>query len=345
MKKQILIIAAVTIQSLICNLQSARAQDVSFTQQFANPLRLNPAMMGGNNDLRAILNYRSQWGAVNNGYTSTSFTFLYPIFLKPDLWTKDEGSKSKLDIGLNVFHDKIGLYDKVGAFNTLDIQLSVGYGLRISKSHFLALSLSGGFVQKYLDVNQTFDEQYVNGSYNASNPSGETVLNQQAMYGDVGFGAMWSYFPEKGKFNVYAGMSGFHLNQPNETFVNRNSTLPIRFSFQAGVKFIGDGIVDFTPNLIVNTQNGVTQLIAGLLTDFRIGKSSKFVLGMWYRQKDAIAFQVGFEHKSFIFGYSYDFSHADITSAISRLSTHEFVLAYKLNMTTKKGLITNPYIF
>lgn len=343
MKKQILIIAAVTLQSVICNLQSVSAQDVRFTQQFANPLRLNPALMGSNNDMRAIMNYRSQWGTVNKGYTTSSFSFLYPLFMKSDLWKMAEG-KSKLDFGLNV------LNDKAGAFNTMDALLAIGYGLRVSSSHFLALSLSGGYVQKSLDAsNQTFDEQYVLGSYNASNPSGQTILNQQASYVDVGFGAMWNYFPEKGKLNAYAGISGFHLNQPNETFTGASSTLPSRFSYQAGVKIIGDNKVDFTPNIIVNTQNGAKQLMIGMLTHFSVGKStdksSKLVFGMWYRENEAIAFQIGYEHKSFLFGYSYDFSHAEITKAISRLTTHEIALAYKLNMTTKKELKTNPSFF
>lgn len=343
MKKSTLSIAVYAVSFLLLPLFGgigmSYAQDVRFTQQFANPLRLNPAIMGSNNDLKAILNYRSQWGTINKGYSTASFSFLYPLFLKPELWKMDEG-KSKLDFGLNV------LNDKAGAFNNIDIMVAVGYGLRVSSSHFLSLSLSGGFVQQSLSAaDQTFDEQYVLGTYNAANPSGQAVLNQKGSYIDAGFGAMWNYFPENAKVNAYAGIAGFHLNQPNETFTDGSSALPSRFSYQAGVKILGDNKMDFTPNVIVNNQNGTKQLMIGILTDYRIGGSGKMVLGMWYREKDAIAFQVGYEHKSFLFGYSYDFSHAEITKAIAQLSTHEIALAYKLNMTGKKELKTNPSIF
>lgn len=315
------------------------AQDVRFTQQFANPLRLNPALMGSNNDLRAILNYRSQWGSINKGFSTSSVSVLYPVFLKPELWKQNNG-KSKLDIGLNV------ISDQAGAFNTMDALLSLGYGLRVAPAHFLSMALSGGFVQKSLDAsNQTFDEQYVLGTYSAQNPSGEAVLNQQASYLDIGFGTMWNYFPENEKINAYAGISGFHLNQPNQTFSGGNSTLSSRFSYQAGIKILGNDKANFIPNIIVNTQNGASQLMIGMLTDYKLGESGKIVLGMWYREKDAIAFQIGYEHKSFIFGYSYDFGHSEITKAIGRLSTHEIALAYKLNRSEKKGLKTNPSIF
>lgn len=302
------------------------AQDASFTQQFANPLRLNSALMGSNTDLKVIANYRTQWGIIGKGYNTASVSVLFPLFLKPDLWKMGEG-KTKLDFGLNVINDR------AGAFNTLDVLLAVGYGVKLSESHFLTMTLNGGYVQKSLDASGlTYDEQYVNGSYSVSNPAGGNIFSQKAGYPDAGFGAMWDYLPEKGKIGAYAGISGYHLNQPDETFATSgNSRLSGRVSYQAGLKVPGNDKVSFAPNVIVNTQNGTKQLMIGTLVDYKIGESGKAVVGAWYREKEAIAFQVGYEHKMFLFGYSYDFGHAEINKSIARLMTHEIAIAYKLN--------------
>ncbi len=41
--------------------QTGQAQDPEFSQFYANPLYLNPALAGANICPRAILNYRNQW--------------------------------------------------------------------------------------------------------------------------------------------------------------------------------------------------------------------------------------------------------------------------------------------
>src|SRR4051812_38144980 len=97
---------------------SVNAQDARFTQFYGNPLRLNPAIMGPNTDMKFILGYRSQWAAVEKGYRTSSFTAMYPVFL-------NEG-KNKLDIGFNVINDK------AGAFSNLDFMLAVNSSIQLS---------------------------------------------------------------------------------------------------------------------------------------------------------------------------------------------------------------------
>ena len=110
MKKLIVFLAICHLPSAICHLH---AQDYRFTQAYANPLRLNPAMMGANSDLRAGLGYRTQWSNIQKGFTTMSFTGMYPLFLK---------GGGKLDGGLSLINDK------AGAFKTTDIALAVEIG-------------------------------------------------------------------------------------------------------------------------------------------------------------------------------------------------------------------------
>ncbi len=222
---------AILFIAIVFSSLSAKAQDVRFSQPFSVPLKFNPAIMGANNDLRAIVNYRNQWANIDDGYQTYSFTFLYPIFV-------DGG---KLDIGLGAVNDKCG------AFNNMDIALAVGYKLQIAESHYLSASISGGYVQKGLDAaSLTFDDQYITGSFDDGNPTSETILNEQISYPDFAAGILWYYNPS-GKMNAYFGVSAFHLYQANKSFTDQEVEEAIRYSYQIGVKMISEGGIDVSP--------------------------------------------------------------------------------------------------
>lgn len=329
------ILSLLAISSFSAFFGNMNAQDLRFTQPFADPLKYNPACMGINPDLKFILHTRSQWSKLDKGYSSYSFSTLYPVYIK-------EG-KEKLDVGLTA------LQDKAGAFKTLDLSLAVGYNLQISNSGYVNFSLLGGYVQKSLNVDDlSFDSQYVLGSYDAGNANNETVLNEKTNYPDAGVGAMWYFNPEKDentKLNAYLGVSAFHLNKPNESFVSGTGTLPVRVSYQGGLKILGGNKIDVTPHVIVNTQKGSENTAAGVYVDYHLSDKLKASLGTWFRKKDAIAFHIGAEHSMFSFGYSYDIATSDIRNHLSGANAHEISLAYKINQSEKHGAKSNPSFF
>ena len=81
---------------------SAMAQDPHFTQYFASPLTLNPALTGlTQGDLRLAANYRSQWSSVSsNPYVTGTISF--------DM----AAMKGTLDNGDAVGIGLLGLYDR-----------------------------------------------------------------------------------------------------------------------------------------------------------------------------------------------------------------------------------------
>ena len=55
---------------------SVKAQDPNFSQFFASPLTLNPAMTGKIDGLyRVAGNYRNQWPTINNAFTTYTVSF------------------------------------------------------------------------------------------------------------------------------------------------------------------------------------------------------------------------------------------------------------------------------
>ena len=323
MKKIYNLLIATLLFNLFLNMELI-AQDARYTQAYSNPLRINPAIIGINTDLKVIMNYRSQWAAVSNGYKTYSFTGMCPLFFN--------NGKSKLDIGLSA----IG--DKAGAFKTFDAALALDYNLEIAPNNILSLALMGGYVQRSLDLsNQTFDHQYVNGSYDADNPTNEFLLNKSESHPDLGFGFMWFLNPDRktSRLNAFAGISAFHLNKPNETLLSGDAPLPIRFTYQAGVKIFGNNNVDFSPNFRLNVQNGNAEIATGLYMDYAFNDNAKLVLGAWYRTHDAIAVLLGFEHKNFTLGYSYDIVSNTMSKAAPQANAHEITLALKFSRLSK----------
>ena len=51
------------------------AQDPGYSQFFANPLHLNPALAGTSELSRTVINYRNQWPAKGNSFTTYSLSY------------------------------------------------------------------------------------------------------------------------------------------------------------------------------------------------------------------------------------------------------------------------------
>ncbi len=303
---------------------STAAQDARFAQSYANPLRINPAIMGINRDIKFGLNYRSQWGTIDKGYKTYSFTAMYPIVLKDQ--------NGKVDIGVTAMNDK------AGAFKTSDFGIAIGYNKEMSPNNNICLSLMGGYVQKSIDVaGQSFDHQYVNGTYTAGNPTGEDNVNSSVSHPDIGFGFLWSYNPNKkeSRVNAFAGFSGYHLNQPAENLTETESRLPMRFSYQAGLRIHGNNKVDLCPQVRVNNQNGNVEPAGGLYMNYHFNPKFDFVLGGWYRSHDANCLIVGFEHENYTFGYSYDMINGGLNNAKNDVKAHEITLSIKFRKGPK----------
>src|SRR6478672_5610504 len=77
--KKILLSLAVTVVMVAV----ADAQDPNFSQFFASPLTLNPALTGKfDGTMRVAGNYRNQWPAFNNVYTTSTISLDFPIMQK-----------------------------------------------------------------------------------------------------------------------------------------------------------------------------------------------------------------------------------------------------------------------
>lgn len=323
----------------------ATAQDARYSIPYSNLLSMNPSLAGANQNLRVGLQYRNQWGSLEKGYTSYAVNALYPYIIgKGSEALSGDGQdqstentvNNKLDFGLGF------QYHIAGAFKTMDIALSVGYTLRVAENHYLSTAIFGSLIQKSLDASGlTFDDQYVLGSFDASNPSHELILDEKVLYPSLGAGVSWFYNDPAAKLNSYIGISAYNLNLPNESFTGAKGILPHRYSMQAGLKIKGGNRVDVTPNVIYTIQKSSQLLACGVYLDLKFNEKAKIVLGTWYKVGDAATFMAGFDYEYFTVGYAYDLVTSGITRCISGLNTHSVILSFKLDQSKYKGLHIN----
>jgi type IX secretion system PorP/SprF family membrane protein len=332
-----------SLLSLLLAVGCLHAQDTRFSQPMNSPLQLNPAMMGLSDDVRVSLNYRNQWASIDNGFTTYSLEGMAPLFLsnRGDSSKRDLG-KSRLDFGVNIVDDRSG------GFNRINATFNIGYGLKLNASNQIYAALNVGYIQyAFGTMNQSFDEQYQYGAYNPQLANNESITGNKGKP-DVGLGFMWHFTPESNRVQAFAGLSGFHVNQPNLSLLSGGSgTLPARFDFQAGVKIIGNKM-DFTPVVLYDLQGPFKQFTGGILADYKVGdkgSKGKLEIGAWYRQNQAITVQGGYNYKFLMFAYSYDFGISDLTHVTHNLMTHELTLAFKLyDKAGKKGVKSTPFL-
>jgi len=129
------------------------AQDPNFSQFFASPLTLNPALTGKFDGVyRVAGNYRNQWPTINNAFTTYTASFDAGI-LKSRIPEYDQ-----FGIGVLGFADDAG--NGVLKNNALGLSLAYHKALDENGFHQLGVGFQGAYVGKRLDVTKvTFEDQ------------------------------------------------------------------------------------------------------------------------------------------------------------------------------------------
>lgn len=296
-------------------MQYSRAQDPIFTQFYANPLYLNPAMAGSNICARYSLNYRNQWPALSANFVTQSFSY-------------DQKFRA-INGGFGV----LAMHDQQGS-NTIQsssLALLYSYHLKISRKFTMMFGAQTQFAMKFLDWDKlTFGDMI--------DPRRGFIYQT----GDVPRGG------SRGFFDVSAGFVGFtkhfyfggavhHLNRPNESMIVGNSPLPMRFTGHAGAdirlgkKSIFGNRASLSPNIIYRYQNGFMEMNIG--TYF---KYDMFTVGAWLRNRDAFILLLGIQTPKFRVGYSYDITVSRITNQSG--GSHELSLAITMPCKDRKIL-------
>jgi type IX secretion system PorP/SprF family membrane protein len=302
-----------------------QAQDVQYSQFYANPLFLNPAFAGSTEMTRVGANFRNQWPALDESFVA--YTAYVDIF----------SERFQSGFGLIV----TGARESFTQSQINEVGLVYSYRLRLGENRYLHAGAQGSFVSRdvlfdrvVLGTQLDIDKGIIIGQ-----PGGGFEGDSQQRTADLHSGLL--YYDSK----FWLGISAFHLFTPEISYLEADGNqLPIKYSAHGGVKF---GLSPGNINDFFNNTNQERSLsIAfnyksqGVYSQLDLGTEFYFepiVLGVWYRglptkyslpNNEALIGLLGIELESGLdLGYSFDFSISKLGFSNSG-GAHEISMRY-----------------
>jgi type IX secretion system PorP/SprF family membrane protein len=293
------IIIFVMLTVVACLPEHADAQvDPHFSQYYAYPLWLNPALTGViDGDYRITGNYRSQGTNIGQPYSTTGVSF-------------DAATQKNIGVGINALNMSAG----EAGFNFFNAMASVSYsGVKFGseRTQQIVLGLQAGLINRRVDQTKfQLGSQYnpVSG-FDPDIPSGETLKSTSSTVFDASVGAMYFDGNPNHTFNPFVGIAAAHLTQPEDPFVGEDQdsrNMPIRYLAHGGTRIKLNDMIGLTPHALYMRQGNSEETVVGVYAQVKVNPECDLLGGVNYRLKDAAVPFAGFHYKSFTLGLSYD---------------------------------------
>lgn len=315
---------------------SLTAQDAYFTQFYATPIELNPALAGAvQGSFRATIAYRDQWqGIIENPYQT------YGVF--GDLRFATGTQRSNRDFfgaGFSFTADRVAAFD----VNTNAVKLSGAFhkSLDERKDAYLSGGVYFGLVQRNINFESlVFDDQF-NGLDGYTFGTLENLPENNYAHGDLGVGINYSVTPSQ-RSQFGAGMSLSHIVGASLSFFRKtpetadfdDAMLLRKFASYASANFALNARTRLLPRVVYQLQGPHSLLNFGstVRMDLNEYNTNALHLGAGMRlakrldslQPSAMYGIVGFELSSFLIGLSYDLNLEDLSN--ERLGQNVFEL-------------------
>ena len=308
---------SILVSSLVLLSVFVNAQDPQFSQFYAAPMYLNPAFTGNTIQGRIAANYRKQWLKVPGAFTSYSFS--YDQFLR----------KYRSGIGLMFVKDKAGS----GALRYTSVGGLYSYVFKITRAIGVRVGIRASYTSRDLDFYYLrFADQIIRDDLSTI----ESIDLVGKTYLDFATGGVL-YTKD-----FWIGYSFDHLNRPNQSFVDQDTRLPIKYTGQGGYRYVikedtkGNPEQDITAVFIYKGQQDWDQVDIGAYYKFKM-----MMIGIWYRglpgikqykagysNNDAMVVMIGLQLQDFFhLGYSYDATISKL--GIGSQGSHEVSLIYE----------------
>lgn len=269
--------------------------------------QLNPAYTGTRGDLDARLVYRKQWV----GFEDAPVTQFAGIHSR--LW------KGRLGIGTTMFKDV------TGPTNRTDLGFTAAYHL-----HFPDVEFSAGFGADFMKYT-------IDGSKMTTHWTGDPAVDNTITDSERKTNARAGILLYNDRFHFGLGVLSM-VNNKSEFYLNDTTKKSIvsyvpHYFFTCGYNFHGNPEYVWENNLMAEYVTGLPIMIN---YNLRVHYREKFMGGVSWRLKDAIALQAGYillDHFQFI--YSYDIGISPLRKGHS--GSHEVMIGYRMNFGDHHG--------
>lgn len=292
--------------------------DPHFSQYYANPLWLNPALTGViNGDLRVNANFKNQWASIGDAYKTGAVTVDY----RPT---------ERVSLGVNVVNQAAGS----AGYNYFAAYGSFAYNIAVSDdgNKKVNFGVQAGIINRSFDMNKLqlgsqFDPST---GYNPNMPNFETFQTSSATVFDAAAGVFYYDGDPSNNANLFGGVSVSHLTRSKDPFATDglNSKIPLRYNVHAGVRIKAGESFDLIPHALYVRQNKSEIKAIGAYTEFKLVNDNGLILGAMYRVNDAAIANVGYHISSLIIGASYDFNTSALNTATNSRGGIELSLSY-----------------
>jgi type IX secretion system PorP/SprF family membrane protein len=302
-------------------------QDPEFSQFYANPLYLNPALAGANTCPRLVLNYRNQWPSLSNSFVTYNLSYDQYI------------DKIRGGVGLLVNTDNAG----GGILRTTTASLMYSFRLQAGKHFVVNMAVQGSFYQKSLNWDKLQFEDQIDPQQGFINPTSEQPPdNSSLIFPDFAAGVAFGW-----KGILHGGVAVHHLSEPNMAFYSQNTNnLPMKITghfggninLEGGSSFGADSEPKFflSPNILYQQQGPFHQLNAGVYV-----VRYPLIIGGWFRHNfensDAVIALIGLQYESLKIGYSYDMTLSNLRGNTG--GAHEVSVAWQFSCYEKRRRI------
>ena len=312
------------------------SQDIHFSQTYMTPLELNPANAGTEFDMRAILNYRTQWSSVSSAPYVTMMAGYDMNF------NKSSQKTGYFAGGIFFYNDKAGDSE----MSQTNANLCVAYHVNLDDNNTLGLGVQGGYFQRSINYSSLkWGSQYDGYQYDSQLSTGETESDLSVGAPDFSSGLTWTY--RKGErymtgndqLLLISGVSIQHINKP-KTELRAIVDDPLYYRWVGhitGIIGIPNSPMSILPSAVYLYQGSLSEIMLGANIGYRFKEASKYTgnlkggtigIGAQYRLKDAFIITSFIEISNYTLGVSYDLNTSDLSNASKSFGAFEVALRY-----------------
>lgn len=347
--RKVLLVCLISTLALV----NAYTQDQQFSQFFAAPLTLNPALSGAfSGQYRVGLIYRSQF---QQQLETPLTTYAAAADFRFGFDRKGKRKQDALGAGVIFYADRFG----DTGFSTNQISVSGAYHKSLSNfnDHFLTFGAQIGIAQRNVNFENIFFEDQFNGTTGYTDPTSELFPENNFTFGDFAVGLNYTWVLDRGA-GVFAGVAIHHILEPQVTFYqdeedpenNSDNRLHRKYTAYVAGQIPLTPAIQFHPRALVHSQGPHLSINAGANLRFLVNEISGVALhlGGWARPvrdqnqsfvMDAVVAMAGLEFNNVLFGFSYDIglSYLELGNPQQR-SVFEVTIAYLGNYESSSVL-------
>ena len=300
------------------------SQDPQYSQFYANPMYLNPALAGTSEQHRVVGNFRDQWPSIPGSFVSFSLSYDVNI------------PEANSGLGFYINRDQAGS----GSLSTTTIGGIYAYDIKVNSNFAIRPALGVAFGSRAVDISKLrFGDQLLTGNDISVQSN---VMNDQVGYMDLSTGVIM-YTKD-----LWFGYSMFHINKPNNSLLGQTNIIDPLHSMHFGYRLPVSRTVkrEVVRSLTIaanyKSQGEWDQVDLGMYYFVK-----PFVMGVWYRgipilkgykpgykNSDAIVLLAGVHFNNVKFAYSYDITISEIWGNTG--GAHELSIIYERENPHKK---------